>query len=110
MSSIGLFAPCLPVGIEFYQHGKVESGSFYITCAVMAAAYAASAESRTNRTVYFGLFVVNLLLDTITGPYSPTIGNWAGTLLLGVALLHLTERTYWHLVLDLPFPDQKGKP
>jgi hypothetical protein len=102
-------APCLPVGIEFLQTGKIAYSSFYITGAVMSAAFAVSAESIMFLAFYMGLFVVNLILDTVTGPYSAAIGNWAGTILFAVALLHMTERGYWHFVLDRPFPDRKSK-
>src|SRR5262249_16450584 len=99
-------APCLPLLIEFLHNGKVDPSNIYITGAVMAAVYAASVEHVLFLALYIALFVVNLILDTVDGPYSPALAKWAGTLLLLVALLHIFERAWWHAVLDRPFPER----
>src|SRR3974390_3339765 len=98
-------APLLPIFLEFLKTGAVRSDSFFITAAVMAAAFAVSAEHILPRALYMASFVVNLILDVVRGPFSASIDAWAGTLLLSVALLHIAERAYWHLALDRPFPD-----
>ena len=100
-------APCLPVLIELLRNGFVQSGSFYITSAVMSAAFAVSAEHVLFRALYFALFVINLVFNNVTGPFSPQLDNWAGTLLFMVALLHAIERVWWHIVLDRPFPESR---
>jgi hypothetical protein len=99
-------APCLPLLIELLKNGTIESSSYYLTAAVLAAAYAVSAEHVLFLTLYFALFVINLVFNNVTGPFSAQLNTWAGTLLLLVALLHATERIWWHVVLDRPFPDR----
>jgi hypothetical protein len=99
-------APCLPLLIELLKGGSVSPGNIYITAAVMAAVYASSVEHVMFFVLYLGLFVVNLILDTVSGPYSKALEPWAGTLLLLVALLHMTERAWWHAVLNRPFPER----
>ena len=98
-------APLLPILLEFLKTGAVRSDSFFITAAVMAAAFAVSAEHVLPRALYMASFVVNLILDIVRGPFSASMDAWAGTMLLSVASLHIAERAYWHLALDRPFPD-----
>ena len=97
-------APVIPLLIEFLKSGAVKSDSFFITAAVLAAAFAVSAGHVLYRSAYLTLFVFNLILDMATGPYSATIEPYAGWLLLLVAVLHLMERFWWHVVLDQVFP------
>ena len=97
-------APCLPLFIEFLRNGSVKSDSLYITATVISAAYAVSTEHVLFRTLYFAMFVVNLILVMVSGPYSDQLATWAGTLLISIAFLHMVERFWWHVVLDRPFP------
>jgi hypothetical protein len=99
-------APCLPLFIELLRSGNVKSDSIYITAAVISAAFSVSAEHVLFRALYIALFVVNLIIDTVSGgPFSAQLDSWAGTVLALVAMLHATERAWWHLVLDRPFPE-----
>lgn len=100
-------APCLPIFIELLRKGQVASDSIYITAAVMAAAFAVSAEHVLYRVLYIALFVINLVFNNSAGPFSAQLETWAGTLLTLVALLHVSERIWWHIVLDRPFPEYK---
>jgi hypothetical protein len=98
--------PCLPVIIEWYRTGDVRSDTYYLVAAVLAAAFAVSAERRAFFGLYVTSFVINLILDMVHGPFSGVVDQWAGMLLAGVCVLHVSERAWWHIVLDRPFPDR----
>jgi predicted Na+-dependent transporter len=98
-------APCIPIFIEFLKNGTIKSDSIFITATVMSAAFAVSAEHVLWRALYFALFVVNLILDIVSGPFDAQVASWAGTLLLSVASLHVMERAWWHIALNRPFPE-----
>jgi hypothetical protein len=97
-------APCLPIFIEFLSTGTVKANSYFITAAVLSAAFAVSTGHTFFRALYGGLFVINLILDTVSGPFSASIEHYAGILLLLTAVLHAVERFWWHVVYDRPFP------
>jgi hypothetical protein len=99
-------APCIPLLIELLRSGTVKSDSIYITAAVMSAAFAVSAEHALFLSLYIALFVINLIFDMVSGPFTTMLDAWAGTLLGLIAALHATERVWWHIVLDRPFPDR----
>ena len=102
-----LILPCLPLGIELFRAGKVTSDTIYVTAAILSASFAFTAEHVLFFCMYLLLFVVTLLLDLETGPqHSFSLEAWAGTLLFVVSLLHATERFWWHVVLDRPFPER----
>jgi hypothetical protein len=100
-----ILAPCLPVGIELWKTGNIESASYCITTTVLAAAFAVSAGNKLFLSLYIVLFVINLVFYIVTGPFSPQLDDWAGRMLLMVAVLHGMQRVWWHIVLDRPFPD-----
>lgn len=98
--------PCLPLVIELLAHGSATPHSIFLTAAVMSAAYLVSTEHPLPAVIYIVAFLLSLLFDTVRGPYSATIDQWAGSLLLAVALLHSAERISWHIVLNRPFPER----
>lgn len=98
--------PCLPVFIEWYRTGIVKSDTYYITAAVLAAAFAVTAEHIAFIGLYITSFVVNLILDMVHGPFSDEVDHWAGVVLAVVCAMHASERVWWHVVLDRPFPDR----
>jgi len=100
-------APCLPLFIELLKSGSVRSDSIYITAAVISAAFSVSAQHVMFRALYIALFVVNLIFDMVagSGPFKEQLDSWAVGLLVLVAVLHTTERAWWHLVMNRPFPE-----
>jgi hypothetical protein len=98
--------PCLPVFIEWYRTGSVKSDTYYITAAVLASAFAVSAEHIAFIGLYITSFVINLILDMVHGPFSAVVDVWAGSVLAAVRGLHISERVWWHVFLDRPFPDR----
>jgi len=60
------------------------------------------------------MFLVSLVIDAFasntTSPISVAAVQYAGTLLGAVALVHIAERLWWHVVWDRPFPDFLRKP
>jgi hypothetical protein len=105
--SIGatLALPCLPLVVEGLKNGHVDKGNVVITASVLAATFIFTAGHKIAQVFYSALFVIALLLDTITGALAAQIvRDYSGTLLASVALLHTSERFRWHIVLDRPFP------
>jgi len=78
--------------------------SYFITAAVLSAAFGVSTRNTFFRALYSSLFVVNLIVDTVSGPFSANIEHYAGILLVLTAVLHAVERFSWHVVYDMPFP------
>jgi hypothetical protein len=114
-NSVGIFAlsliamlvlPCLPLAIEWLHSSHIANGTKTVTAAVLSSGFLFSAEHYVYRSVYAVLFLGSLLLTFAVGPESPAgIERWDGTFLLVVALFHCSERLYWHVFLDRPFPD-----
>jgi hypothetical protein len=101
-----IFAPCLPLVIELFKSGTVKTDNIYITASVMSAAFWVSGEHVLFRALYLLLFVFNLILHMVAdGPFASELNNWAWKLLGLVAVLHATERIWWHLILNRPFPE-----
>jgi hypothetical protein len=98
--------PCLPVFIEWYRTGEVKADTYYITAAVLAAAFAVTAEHIAFIGLYITSFVINLVLDMVHGPFSDRVDHWAGILLAAICGIHASERFWWHIFLDRPFPDR----
>lgn len=110
-----IMVPCLPIGIEWLRTGNVIPDSFLITAAVLSALYGCSAESNLFRAFYSFMFLVSLVIDafggnTASSSVGATAGQYAGTLLAAVALVHASERLWWHVVWDRPFPDFLQRP
>jgi hypothetical protein len=100
-----LLLPCLPLVVEMLKNGHVDKGNVVITASVLAATFIFTAGHRIAMVFYVLLFVIALLLDTISGPLAEQmVRDYSGTLLVAVALLHTSERFHWHIVLDRPFP------
>lgn len=104
LCTIGI--PCVPILIEFMKTDTVDRGSYLLVAAVLAAAFGVPAEHYLFRFGYGILFLITLLLDTVT--LSPSVAviadRYAGSLLLAVAILHASERFRWHVMLRRPFP------
>lgn len=99
-------APCLPLLIELLKTGDIKSNSIYITASVMCVGFVFMAGNILIRVVYTILFILTLIFDVISGPFSEELNSWAGVILMGVCMLHMSERAYWHLALDRPFPER----
>jgi hypothetical protein len=109
MSVLGtLGLPCLPLVVERLRDGHVKDDSYFLTAAVLAATFIFTADHYVFRCIYILLFLINLLLDIVPGQTARDLAHYSGTLLLSVALLHATERFWWHVVWDQPFPDTGG--
>jgi hypothetical protein len=102
-----LLVPCIPVLIDFLKNGVVSKDIYLVTSAVLAAGYFFAAEHNLLRGIYFLLFLITIILDTLTlnGDVAATVDKYAGLLLLAVAIAHSSERFWWHVVLERPFPD-----
>jgi hypothetical protein len=101
-----LLAPSFPIFIEWLRKGKVADETFLITAVILAATFLFSAEYSVFRFLYIVLLAMAALLDAVgPTPAAIAVDHYAGTLLLGIALLHSIERLIWHVVLDRPFPD-----
>lgn len=102
----GLFLPCLPLVIEWLKSGHIDKQNIVITTAILAATFIFTAEHKICQAIYIIIFVSALLLNTVSGPFAEQVMQaYAGTLLASVALLHSSERMWWHLVLNRPFPE-----
>jgi hypothetical protein len=98
--------PALPLGIEWLRLGHFKDDTIAITAAVMAAGFIFTACHTIFLSAYILLFIGSLLLNIDVGPGTPVgIDRWSGTLLLSVALLHASERLWWHIILSRPFPE-----
>jgi hypothetical protein len=105
-----IMVPCLPIGIEWLRTSKVAPDSFLITAAVLSALYACSAENNMFRAFYVLTFLVSLMVDAFSSnisssPVEAAAAEYAGTVLVAVVIAHATERLWWHVVWDRPFPD-----
>lgn len=101
-----LALPCLPVAVEYIKSAKITDETFTVTSAVMSSAFIFTAESKWTQAVYASIFITSLLLNLGIGPHSPTnLSGWGGYLLISLLILHGTERFWWHVFLDRPFPD-----
>lgn len=102
-----LLLPALPLPIEWLKTDHVEPESYLITVAVLAAGFGFSAEHNSYRAGYGLLFLTGLILDIVgkSGKVASQADGYAWVLLLAVAALHGSERFWWHVVLDRPFPD-----
>src|SRR5262245_19132350 len=60
--------PCAPLGIELLKNGHVKADNVVLTAAVLAAAFAVSAEHVVYRVVYVLLFLASLVLGAVTSP------------------------------------------
>ena len=109
MSVLGtLGLPCLPLLVERLRDSQIKNDSYFLTAAVLAASFIFTADHYVFRAIYILLFLINLLLDIVPGDTTKDLAHWSGSLLVGVALLHATERFWWHIIWDRPFPDTKG--
>lgn len=99
-------APCLPLLIELLKIGTIGSNSIYITASVMCVGFVFMAENTLIRVVYIVLFSLTLIFNMVSGPYSPELNSWSSIILIGVCVLHASERAYWHVALDRPFPER----
>jgi hypothetical protein len=99
-------SPCLPIVIEWYRTGDVKADTYYLTAAVLASAFAVTAEHNAFRGLYIVSFVINLIVDTIHGPFSDRVERWAGILLATICVFHMSERFWWHIFQARPFPDR----
>lgn len=99
-------APCLPLIIELLKTGSMRSDSIYITASVMCIGFVFMAENMLIRVVYMSLFALTLIFDIVSGPFSEELNSYAGLILIGVCVLHASERFYWHIGLDRPFPER----
>lgn len=106
-----LLLPCLPLMIEMLKDGKVEKGNVVITVSILAATFIFTAGHTIIQVIYVLLFVAALLLNLVHGDLaSQVLNDYSGTLIIGVAFLHAAERFWWHVALDVPFPENKRSP
>jgi hypothetical protein len=91
--------------IDWLKSGQIDKQNVVITTSILAATFIFTAEHTLCKAIYMIMFVAALLLDTVSGVFARALMEaYAGTLLAGVALLHSSERMWWHLVLNRPFP------
>jgi hypothetical protein len=101
--------PCLPIFLEMLKTGSVAQETYFLTSIILSATYFFGAEIWFYRFGYGAFFSVNALFDTVpkSSPLE-TMAHHGGALLIGVALLHASERFGWHVFEDRPFPDNIG--
>lgn len=102
-----IIIPCLPVFIEWIAKGEPGHETMAITAAVLAAAFGVTAEDNSYRSIYVLLFILALVVYTLLlvgGKLSPMLDGHVWVLLIATCALHMTERTWWHLILNRPFP------
>lgn len=95
--------PCLPVAIDVIRTKHVTASGILVTAAVLSSTYGCSAEHNFYRALYTLTFIVSIIFCAFGGDDFPI--SFAGSLLGSVCVLHATERFWWHVVWDRPFPD-----
>lgn len=106
-----LCVPLIPILIEYLKFGKVDKDIILVTAAILAATFFFTASNNLCRAIYFLSFLVTIVMDTLTlsAAVLPVVDAYAVFLLGAVALLHGSERFWWHVVLDIPFPEQRPR-
>ena len=99
-----LCLPCLPLFIEWIKTSHLKTDTVTLTAAVLAAGLIFTSEHVIYFSLYFMLFLVNLVINTSISPASPPgLDKWDSVLMLSIAILHASERFWWHVVLVRPF-------
>lgn len=102
-----ILVPMLPVLIEWAKTNSVKNDNYLITASVLAASLGVSAEHDFYRAGYSIIFLVTITLYglVVGGPIASGVDRYAWVLLLAVAILHASERFWWHIVLSRSLTD-----
>lgn len=92
------------MGIDQADLGYVRTDTCLITGIILSATFLATSEWSGYRTLYGIMSLTTALLDKGQSQWAKHFSlRYSGYLLLVTALLHLTERIYWHIVQKRPF-------
>ncbi len=104
-----LVIPALPIILEYFKNkGHILKSDIYIVSIILASSFGISAEKSYSRVIYIGLILTSFVEFYVTpsGITAPRIewhDFWA---FIGICLLQMSERFWWHVVDEKPFPDK----
>lgn len=102
-----LLIPAIPIWLELARSPHIaRPETLFVTGVILSGSFAFSAQHNLFRFLYIILGGINIFMDIVNNGSTPGVGDhYALYLLLGAALLHASERFWWHVILERPFPD-----
>jgi hypothetical protein len=99
--------PSIPIILDWLKYGEVKRDTFLITSMILSGTFLVISEHNLYRSLYILFLVVSIGFDisSLSKAAEDMAAVYAGTLFIAIIVAHATERFWWHVVLDRPFPD-----